>query len=91
MSKNNKLVINQSNRVRANCGPMCSANGGAYNVSSIFPSTGSWFKIRTLKFTADQNYIVNVGDIIIKQGTVFGGKFNDSPCAVIVRKYKTKP
>ena len=84
------IVINHSNRVRANCGPKCSANGGSFNVSNIFPSAGSWFNIKTLKFTADQNYIINDGDIIIKQGTVFGGKFNDSPCA-IVKKLKTKP
>ena len=38
-----------------------------------------------------ENYIINEGGIIIKQGTVFGGKFNDSPCAIIVEKYTTKP
>lgn len=69
---------------------MSTMSGGEVDVSTIFPSAGSWFRIKTLKFTADQNYIINNGDIIIKQGTVFGGKFNDSPCAV-AKKLKTKP
>ena len=85
------IVINQSNNILASCGPMCMNNGEWVDTSNIFPGDNKWCKIRTLKFTAGQNYIINDGDIIVKQGTVFGGKFNDSPCAVIVRKYKTKP
>ena len=84
------IVINQSNNILASCGPMCMA-GAWVNVGDIFPGDGNWCKIRTLKFTANQNYIINVGGIIVKQGTVFGGKFNDSPCAIIVEKYATKP
>ena len=84
------IVINQANNILASCGPMC-MNDGRVNAWDIFPGDGNWCKIRTLKFTADQNYIINDGNIIIKQGTVFGGKFNDSPCAVIVEKYETKP
>ena len=84
------IVINQSNNILASCGPAC-MNDDRVNVWDIFPGDDNWCKIRTLKFTADQNYIINVGDIIIKQGTVFGGKFNDSPCAIIVEKYETKP
>ena len=64
---------------------------GQSNWLDIFPGDNKWCKIRTLKFTAGQNYIINSGNIIIKQGTVFGGKFNDSPCAIIVEKYQTKP
>lgn len=82
------VVINQSNNILANCGPMC-MNGN--NWIDIFPGDNKWCKIRTLKFTADKNYIINSGNIIVKQGTVFGGKFNDSPCAIIVEKYETKP
>lgn len=82
------IVINQSNNILANCGPMCMNNN---NWNDIFPGDEKWCKIRTLKFTADRNYIINSGDIIVKQGTVFGGKFNDSPCAIIVEKYETKP
>ena len=83
------IVINQSNNILASCGPMCMNE--VVDVSNIFPGDNKWCKIRTLKFTADQNYIINDGDIIVKQGTVFGGKFNDSPCAIIVEKYETKP
>lgn len=82
------IVINQSNNILANCGPMCTNSN---NWNDIFPGDGKWCKIRTLKFTADKNYIINSGNIIVKQGTVFGGKFNDSPCAIIVEKYETKP
>ena len=82
------IVINQSNNILASCGPMCMNSNNWYD---IFPGDGKWCKIRTLKFTADQNYVRNLGNIIIKQGTVFGGKFNDSPCAIIVEKYETKP
>lgn len=82
------IVINQSNNILASCGPMCM---GQSNWLDIFPGDDKWCKIRTLKFTAGQNYIINEGGIIIKQGTVFGGKFNDSPCAIIVEKYQTKP
>ena len=82
------VVINQSNNILANCGPMCMNSN---NWNDVFPGDGKWCKIRTLKFTADQNYIITSGDIIVKQGTVFGGKFNDSPCAIIVEKYETKP
>ena len=81
------IVINQSNNILASCGPMC-IGGDWFN---IFPGDNKWCKIRTLKFTADQNYIINDGNIIVKQGTVFGGKFNDSPCAIIVEKYETQP
>lgn len=81
------IVINQSNNILTNCGPMCTGS----DWSNIFPGDGKWCKIRTLKFTADKNYIINSGNIIVKQGTVFGGKFNDSPCAIIVEKYETKP
>ena len=84
------VVINQANNILANCGPMCMNGGNWLDVSNIFPGDNNWCKIRTLKFTANQNYIIN-GDIIVKQGTVFGGKFNDSPCAIIVEKYETKP
>ena len=80
------IVINHSNNTLASCGPMCMANGGGFVVGNIYPGIGKWCKIRTLKFTADQNYIIDSGTIIVKQGTVFGGKFNDSPCAIIVRK-----
>lgn len=82
------IVINQSNNILANCGPMCM---GSNNWNDIFPGDDKWCKIRTLKFTADQNYIINSGNMIVKQETVFGGKFNDSPCAIIVEKYETKP
>lgn len=82
------IVINQANNILAKCGPMCM---NSTNWNDIFPGDGKWCKIRTLKFTADQNYIITSGDIIVKQGTVFGGKFNDSPCAIIVEKYETKP
>lgn len=82
------IVINQSNNILAKCGPMCMNSN---NWNDIFPGDGKWCKIRTLKFTADKNYIINSGNIIVKQGTVFGGKFNDSPCAIIVEKYETKP
>ena len=82
------IVINQSNNILASCGPMCMNSN---NWNDIFPGDEKWCKIRTLKFTADQNYIITSGDIIVKQGTVFGGKFNDSPCAIIVEKYETKP
>lgn len=85
------LVINQSNNILASCGPMCMADGEMVDVWDIFPGDGNWCKIRTLKFTADQNYITVGGDIIVKQGTVFGGKFGDSPCAIILEKYETKP
>ena len=85
------IVINQSNNILASCGPMCMNGGNWINVSDIFPGDDNWCKIRTLKFTADQNYIINDGNIIVKQGTVFGGKFTDSPCAIIVEKYETKP
>lgn len=86
------IVINQSNNILASCGPMCMNGGNWLDVSNIFPGDGNWCKIRTLKFTADQNYIISYGfNIIVKQGTVFGGKFNDSPCAIIVEKYETKP
>ena len=84
------IVINQSNNILASCGPMC-MNDNRVNVNDIFPGDNKWCKIRTLKFTANQNYIALNGDIIVKQGTVFGGKFNDSPCAIIVEKYETKP
>ena len=83
------IVINQSNNRLASCGPMCMND--RVNIWDIFPGDEKWCKIRTLKFTADKNYIFNGGDIIIKQGTVFGGKFGDSPCAIIVEKYETKP
>ena len=69
---------------------MC-MNDGRVNAWDIFPYNGNWCKIRTLKFTADQNYVESQSNMIIKQGTVFGGKFNDSPCAIIVEKYETKP
>ena len=82
------IVINQSNNILTNCGPMCM---NINNWDDIFPGDDKWCKIRTLKFTADKNYIINSGNIIVKQGTVFGGKFNDSPCAIIVEKYETKP
>ena len=86
------IVINQSNNILASCGPMCMNGGNWVDTSNIFPGDGKWCKIRTLKFTADKNYIINSGNIIVKQGTVFGGKFNDSPCAIIVeKKYETKP
>ena len=85
------IAINQSNSDLANCGPMCMNNGDLIDVSNIFPGDGNWCKIRTLKFTADRNYIIAGGVMIVKQGTVFGGKFNDSPCAIIVEKYETKP
>ena len=85
------IVINQSNNRLANCGPMCMNGGDLVDISNIFPGDGKWCKIRTLKFTAGQNYIIGSGDIIVKQGTVFGGKFTDSPCAIIVEKYETKP
>ena len=84
------IVINQSNNILASCGPMC-MNDGRVNAWDIFPYNGNWCKIRTLKFTADQNYVESQSNMIIKQGTVFGGKFNDSPCAIIVEKYETKP
>ena len=82
------IVINQANNILAKCGPMCMNSN---NWNDIFPGDNKWCKIRTLKFTADKNYIINSGGIIVKQGTVFGGKFNDSPCAIIVEKYETKP
>lgn len=82
------IVINQSNNRLASCGPMCMNSN---NWNDIFPGDNKWCKIRTLKFTADKNYIINSGNIIVKQGTVIGGKFGDSPCAVIVEKYETKP
>lgn len=82
------IVINQSNNILTNCGPMCMGKSDYFD---IFPGDNKWCKIRTLKFTADKNYIINSGNIIVKQGTVFGGKFNDSPCAIIVEKYETKP
>ena len=82
------IVINQSNNRLASCGPMCM---NINNWNDIFPGDEKWCKIRTLKFTADKNYIITSGDIIVKQGTVFGGKFNDSPCAIIVEKYETQP
>lgn len=82
------IVINQANNRFANCGPQCNRNN---NWNDIYPGDGKWCKIRTLKFTANQNYIINHGDMIVKQGTVFGGKFTDSPCAIIVEKYETKP
>ena len=82
------IVINQANNRFANCGPQCNRNN---NWNDIYPGDGKWCKIRTLKFTADKNYIKRSGGIIIKQGTVFGGKFTDSPCAIIVEKYETKP
>lgn len=85
------IVINQSNNILASCGPMCMNGGDWVDTSNIFPGDNKWCKIRTLKFTASQNYIINDGDIMVKQGTVFGGKFNDSPCAIIVEKYETKP
>ena len=85
------IVINQSNNILANCGPMCMNGGNWMDVGDMFPGDGNWCKIKTLKFTADKNYIINSGNIIVKQGTVFGGKFNDSPCAIIVEKYETKP
>ena len=84
------IVINQANNILANCGPMC-MNDNRVNAWTIFPGDENWCKIRTLKFTAGQNYIIGSGDIIVKQGTVFGGKFTDSPCAIIVEKYETKP
>ena len=84
------IVINQSNNILTNCGPMC-MNDGRVNAWNIFPGDNKWCKIRTLKFTADKNYVITGGNIIVKQGTVFGGKFNDSPCAIIVEKYETKP
>ena len=80
------IAINQSNSDLANCGRLCQANGGGFTVGDIFPGDGKWCKIRTLKFTASQNYIIAGGVMIVKQGTVFGGKFNDSPCAIIVEK-----
>ena len=82
------IVINQSDNMLASWGP-----GHMHQTTwfDIYPGDGNWCKIRTLKFTAGQNYIINSGNIIIKQGTVFGGKFNDSPCAIIVEKYQTKP
>lgn len=83
------IVINQANNILSSCGPTCM--GSTSNILDIFPGDNKWCKIRTLKFTADQNYITLNGDIIVKQGTVFGGKFNDSPCAIIVEKYETKP
>lgn len=82
------IVINHSNNILANYGPASMYND---NWNDIFPGDGKWCKIRTLKFTADKNYTIILGTIIIKQGTVFGGKFNDSPCAIIVEKYETKP
>lgn len=82
------IVINQSNNILAGWGP---GHMGQTTWFDIFPGDGKWCKIRTLKFTAGQNYIINSGNIIVKQGTVFGGKFNDSPCAIIVEKYETKP
>lgn len=82
------IVINHSNNILANYGP---ASMHSNNWNDIFPGDGKWCKIRTLKFTADKNYTISLGTIIIKQGTVFGGKFNDSPCAIIVEKYETKP
>ena len=86
------IVINQSNNILASCGPMCMNGDKWIDVGDMFPGDGNWCKIRTLKFTANQNYIINYGfNIIVKQGTVFGGKFNDSPCAIIVEKYETKP
>ena len=85
------IVINQSNNILASCGPMCMNGGNYVEVGDIFPGDEKWCKIRTLKFTADQNYVESQSNMIIKQGTVFGGKFNDSPCAVIVEKYETKP
>ena len=85
------IVINQSNNILASCGPMCMNGGNWVDISNIFPGDNNWCKIRTLKFTADKNYIISNGDIIVKQGTVFGGKFTDSPCAIIVEKYETKP
>lgn len=83
------IVINQSNNRLASCGPMCMND--KFDIWDIFPGDEKWCKIRTLKFTADKNYIINSGNIIVKQGTVFGGKFGDSPCAIIVEKYETKP
>ena len=85
------IVINQSNNILASCGPMCMNGDEWIEVGDMFPGDDNWCKIRTLKFTADQNYIIDGGTIIVKQGTVFGGKFNDSPCAIIVEKYETKP
>ena len=82
------IVINHSNNILASYGPMSMYNN---NWNDIFPGDGKWCKIRTLKFTADKNYTISLGTIIVKQGTVFGGKFNDSPCAIIVEKYETKP
>lgn len=82
------IVINQSNNILTSWGP---GHMGQTTWFDIFPGDGKWCKIRTLKFTANQNYIINSGNIIVKQGTVFGGKFNDSPCAIIVEKYETKP
>lgn len=82
------IVINHSNNILANYGP---ASMHSNNWNDIFPGDGKWCKIRTLKFTADKNYTTILDTIIFKQGTVFGGKFNDSPCAIIVEKYETKP
>lgn len=82
------IVINHSNNILANYGPLSMYNN---NWNDIFPGDGKWCKIRTLKFTADKNYFISLGAVIVKQGTVFGGKFNDSPCAIIVEKYETKP
>ena len=83
------IAINQSNNRLSSCGPACMND--RVDIWDIFPGDEKWCKIRTLKFTADKNYIINIGGIIVKQGTVFGGKFNDSPCAIIVEKYETKP
>lgn len=82
------IVINHSNNILASYGPASMYN---YNWNDIFPGDGKWCKIRTLKFTADKNYTISLDTIIVKQGTVFGGKFGDSPCAIIVEKYETKP
>ena len=82
------IVINQANNKLANCGPLCMHSN---NWNDIYPGNGKWCKIRTLKFTAKRNHIINRGDLIVKQGTVFGGKFSNSPCAIIVEKYETKP
>ena len=78
------LVINEANNKLSSSGPQ-------EDPFEIYPGDYNWCKIRTLKFTADQNYITNGGDIIVKQGTVFGGKIGDSPVAIVVEKYESEP
>ena len=52
----------------------------------IFPGDGNIAKFKTLKFTADQRYLLRDIDKVVKQGSVFGGKFGDSPRAILIKE-----